>query len=333
MRVGFSLSSEEYAPRELVRQARLAEAAGFDGLWISDHFHPWNDEQGHSPFVWSVIGAIAEATSDMAVTTAVTCPTMRVHPAIVAQAAATSSVLLEGRFGLGVGSGEALNEHILGQRWPPAEVRLQMLEEAIEVIRELWQGGMRSHHGRHYQVEKARIYDLPDRPPPIIISAFGPRSTKLAARIGDGFCTVAPEKDAVELFRREGGEGKLVAGGVKVCWDEREDRARAAAHRLWPSEQLPGELAQIVPTPAHFEQACTLVTEDMVAEVVPCGPDLERHVRAIERYAEAGFDEVYVHQIGGAPDRFFETYANEVLPRFRENGRPGAAVQGLEQDG
>src|SRR2546423_481054 len=215
MRIGYFLSSEEFGPRELVRQARMAEEAGFEGLWISDHFHPWNDEQGHSSFVWSTIGAIAQAT-EMHVTTAVTCPTVRIHPAIVAHAAATSAVLLEGRFALGLGSGEALNEHILGDRWPEAEQRLQMLEEAVLVIRRMWEGGMQSHRGRHYQVEKARIYDLPDRPPPVIISGFGPKATKLAARIGDGFCTVSPVKDAVESFRRDGGAGKGVAGGIKA---------------------------------------------------------------------------------------------------------------------
>jgi G6PDH family F420-dependent oxidoreductase len=320
MRIGYYLSSEEFGPRGLVRQARLAEQAGFHGLWISDHFHPWNDEQGHSPFVWSVIGAIAEATSRMKLTTAVTCPTVRIHPAIVAHAAATSAVMLEDRFALGLGSGEALNEHILGDRWPPAEQRQEMLAEAVEVIRLLWNGGVQSHHGRHYTVENARVYDLPERLPPIIISAFGPKSTRLAARIGDGFCTTAPVKDAVELFRSEGGEGKLVAGGMKVCWDEREDRARATAHRLWPSEELPGELGQVLPMPAHFEQACQLVTEDMVAEAIPCGPDLARHVQAIERYADAGFEELYIQQVGGGDERFFETFAREVLPRFEERG-------------
>ncbi len=193
MKIGYFLSSEEFGPRELVRQARLAEDAGFAGLWISDHFHPWNEEQGHSGFVWSTIGAIAQATSRMKVTTAVTCPTVRIHPAIIAQAAATSAVLLEGRFALGVGSGEALNEHILGDRWPEVDIRLEMLEEAVEVIRLLWQGGMQSHHGRHYCVENARVYDLPEQTPPILISGFGPKSTALAARIGDGYCTVGPD--------------------------------------------------------------------------------------------------------------------------------------------
>src|SRR6201996_5456530 len=205
VKIGYFLSSEETAPRELVRQASLAEQAGFDGLWISDPFHPWNDEQGHSGFVWSAIGAIAQATTRMKVTTAVTCPTIRMHPAIVAQAAATSAVLLEGRFALGLGSGEALNEHILGDRWPEADERLEMLAEAVEVIRTLWQGGMHSHRGRHYRVENARVYDLPDELPPILISGFGPKATELAARIGDGFCTVSPEQDAGETMRENGG--------------------------------------------------------------------------------------------------------------------------------
>lgn len=321
MRIGYFLSSEEFGPRELVRQARLAEQAGFEGLWISDHFHPWNDEQGHSPFVWSTIGAISEATSRLRLTTAVTCPTIRMHPAIVAQAAATSAMLLDGRFALGLGSGEALNEHILGDRWPEVDERLEMLEEAVEVIRTLWQGGMQSHRGRHYRVEKARIYDLPQQAPPILVSGFGPKATRLAARIGDGFCTVQPDAESVKQFRSEGGGEKLVAGGMKVCWGEDEHDARATAYRLWPNEQLPGELAQILPTPAHFEQASELISEEMVAEAVPCGPDLDRHVEAIQRYADAGFDELYIQQIGPRQERFFEVYANEVLPRFLADRR------------
>ena len=316
MRIGYFLSSEEFGPRELVRQARMAEDAGFDGLWISDHFHPWNDEQGHSGFVWSTIGAVSQATTQVKLTTAVTCPTVRLHPAIVAQAAATSAVLLEGRFALGLGSGEALNEHIFGDRWPEADVRLEMLEEAVEVIRTMWRGGMQSHHGPHYQVEKARIYDLPEELPPILISGFGPKATRLASRIGDGYCTVKPDAREVQRFREEADGQRLVAGGMKVCWGEDERQARATAHRLWPNEQLPGELAQILPTPAHFEQASELISEGRVAEAVPCGPDLELHLRAIERYAEAGFDELYIQQIGAEQESFFETYANEILPRY-----------------
>jgi G6PDH family F420-dependent oxidoreductase len=314
MLIGYSLSSEELGPKELVRHARLAEQAGFGGLWISDHFHPWNDEQGHSPFVWAAIGAIAQAT-ELKVTTAVTCPTIRIHPAIVAHAAATCAVLLEGRFVLGLGSGEALNEHVLGDRWPRADERLEMLEEAVEVIRTLWQGGVQSHRGRHYRVDNARIYDLPERTPPIAISAFGPKAIEVAARVGDGFCTTSPDSEAVEQFRQRAGEGKLVAGGAKVCWAPDEAQARKTVHRLWPNSGLPGELSQILPTPAHFEQASELVSEQMLAEETPCGPDLEAHLEMIESFADAGFDELYIHQIGG-DERFFEIYANEVLPRF-----------------
>jgi G6PDH family F420-dependent oxidoreductase len=327
MRIGYFLSSEEYGPRELVRQARLAEQAGFEGLWISDHYHPWNDEQGHSGFVWSTIGAISEATSKLELTTAVTCPTVRIHPAIVAQAAATSAVLMEGRFTLGLGSGEALNEHILGDRWPRAEERLEMLEEAVEVIRTLWQGGIQSHRGHHYTVENARVYDLPPQPPEILISGFGPKATELAARIGDGFCTVAPVKEAVESFREHAVRGRRVAGGMKVCLAEDEASARATVHRLWPNEALPGELSQILPTPAHFEQAVELVSEEMVAEEVPCGPDLEAHLEKIGQFEDAGFDELYIQQIGPDQERFFETYATEVLPRLRDR-RPAGTVAG-----
>src|SRR5947209_12134413 len=201
MRIGCFLSCEESGPRELVEQAKRAEAAGFHALWISDHYHPWNDEQGHSPFVWSVIGAIAHAAPEMSLTTAVTCPTVRIHPAIIAQAAATSAVLFGGRFRLGVGSGEALNEHILGDRWPGADERLEMLEEAVHLMRTLWEGGVHDHRGRHYRVEHCRVYDLPAQPPPIVISGFGPKATELAARIGDGYCTVGPDAEAVKLFR------------------------------------------------------------------------------------------------------------------------------------
>ena len=201
MRIGYFLSSEEWGPQDLVAQAVEAEEAGFDGLWISDHYHPWNDEQGHSPFVWSTIGAIAQATSKMKVTTAVTCPTIRIHPAIVAQAAATSAVLLDGRFCLGLGSGEALNEHILGDRWPGADERLEMLEEAVDVIRTLWRGGVHDYRGVTIASSTPASMTCPRAPPPIVISGFGRKSVELAARIGDGYCTVGPDTDAVRLFR------------------------------------------------------------------------------------------------------------------------------------
>jgi G6PDH family F420-dependent oxidoreductase len=312
MKIGCFLSSEECAPLELVARAKRAEAAGFHALWISDHYHPWIDEQGHSPFVWSVIGAIA-ATTGLPVTTGVTCPTLRIHPAVVAHAAATSAVMLEGRFNLGVGSGEALNEHILGEHWPEADVRLEMLEEAIEVMRTLWEGGQRSHRGRHYTVENARLYDLPDEPPPVLVSGFGPKAIRLAARIGDGFCTTESDADAIALYRSEGGKGPVHAG-TKVCFMADEEEARKTAHRIWPNESLPGELAQVLPTPSHFEQASSLVTPDQIE--VPLGPDLEHHAAALQEYADAGVDELFVQQIGPEQDGFFDTWAAELLPRF-----------------
>ena len=317
MKIGYFLSSEEWAPTDLVEQAVKAEEAGFEGLWISDHYHPWNDQQGHSPFVWSVIGAIAQATENMHVTTAVTCPTIRIHPAVIAQAAATASVMLDGRFSLGVGSGEALNEHILGDHWPEAGERLEMLEEAVEVIRTLWRGGAQDHRGRHYRVEHARIYDLPDEPPAIIVSGFGPKSIDLAARIGDGYATVGPDAESVERFRSQARDGAIVQGGLKVCWGDDERECVRTVHRLWPNEALPGELAQILPTPEHFEQASSLVTEEMVAESVPCGPDIERHLEQIKAYEEAGFDELYINQIGPDQEAFFAAYREHVLPCVR----------------
>jgi G6PDH family F420-dependent oxidoreductase len=312
---GYFLSCEEFGPKELVRQARLAEEAGFERLWISDHFHPWNDQQGHSPFVWSVIGALSEVTS-LPITTAVTCPTIRIHPAIVAQAAATAAVQCEGRFTLGVGSGEALNEHILGDRWPTADVRLAMLEEAVEVIRELHTGQETTHRGEHYTVENARIYTMPSEPVPIYVSGFGPRAARLAGRIGDGFCCTSPDAELVRAYRDAGGTGPAQAG-VKVCWAASEQEAVDTVHRLWPNSLLPGELAQILPTPRHFEQAGGLVTKDMVADTIPCGPHPERIVDSLREYADAGFDEVYVAQIGPDQDTFFRAWSERVLPEAR----------------
>jgi G6PDH family F420-dependent oxidoreductase len=316
MKIGYFLSCEEYGPGELVEQARLAAEAGFESLWISDHFHPWNDEQGESPFVWSLIGAISQVC-DLPVTTAVTCPTVRVHPAIIAQAAATSAVMLDGRFVLGVGSGEALNEHILGTAWPAAEVRLEMLEEAIAVMRQLWDGGFVTHRGRHYTVDSARIYTLPDKPPPVYVSAFGPKALRLAARIGDGYITTSPDADMVKRFRDLAGADKPVQGGVKVAYAETRDAGVELAHRLWGTAGIPGELAQVLPSPRHFEQAAELVTPEMTAESVTAGPDPQDHLDALRPYAEAGFDAVHVANMGPNYRPMIKAYGDEVLPEAR----------------
>jgi G6PDH family F420-dependent oxidoreductase len=315
MRYGYFLSSEEYEPASLVRQARMAEEAGFDALWISDHFHPWLDEQGQSSFVWSVIGAISQVTS-LPVTTAVTCPTTRVHPAVIAQAAATASLLTDGKFTLGVGTGEALNEHITGAKWPPAAERQEMLEEAVTVIAELLTGEQLTHHGKYYEVDTARLYSVPEVPPPIYMSGFGESSARLAARIADGFMCVGPEADLVKLYRDQGGGDRPVQGGLKACWAPDAAEARQTMLRLWPSDFIPGEAAQLLPLPRHFAQVSELVTEDMVA--APCGPDPEPYLAAVREFEQAGFDEVYLQQVGGRLEDAFEFFATQVLPRAKQ---------------
>ena len=315
MRFGYFLSCEEYTPEQLIEQAVAAEAAGFDALWISDHFHPWNDEQGQSPFVWSVIGALSQACS-LPVTTAVTCPTVRTHPVVIAQAAATSARMLGGRFTLGVGTGEALNEHILGGPWPSLDVRLEMLEEAVDLIRELWSGEVVTRAGKHYRVDTARIYTLPDAPPPIYVSAFGPKALASAARIGDGLINTSDDAEMVAAFKEKSG-GKPAQGGVKVAWAPSHDEGVEHAHRLWSNAGLPGELAQVLPSPRHFEQASQLVTRESTADSVVAGPKVEAHVEQLRSYVDAGYDEVYVANMGPHYLEMIDAYGREVLPALR----------------
>lgn len=312
MRIGYFLSTEEYSPAELVAQAAAAERAGFAGLWISDHFHPWNNEQGNSALVWSVIGAISQVC-DLHVTTAVTCPTVRLHPAIVAQAAGTSAELLDGRFTLGVGTGEALNESILGGPWPPLDVRLEMLEEAVALIRELWTGEVVSSRGRHYSVDHARIYNVPETPPEVFVSGFGPKAVDLASRIGDGYIGTAADADLVARFKDASGE-KPAQAGAKVAYAPTEEEGWEHAHRLWPNAGLPGELAQVLPTPEHFEQATELVTMDSTRDSVVAGRDVQAHLAQVQEYADAGYDELYVANMGPHHLEMIEFYGREVLP-------------------
>ena len=315
MEIGCHLSSEELDPVAMVAAARGAEQAGFGFLTVSDHFHPWTHRQGQSPFVWAVIGGIAAVTERIEVGTAVTCPTVRMHPAIVAHAAATAAVMLPGRFFLGVGTGEALNEHVLGDRWPSTGVRREMLEEAVGVIRELWQGGSRSHFGRHYTVEQATLFTLPDAPPPIVVSGFGEHSIDLAARIGDGYFTTAPDAEAVARYRGQGGGGRCYSK-MDIALAGSEADARRLAHATWPNSALGGELAQVLPLPAHFEQATERVTEDEVAEAIVCDQDPQAHIDRLRAYAEAGYDRVTVQQVGLDQERFLRLYEEAVLPSF-----------------
>ena len=316
MELGYTLSSEEHGPKELVRNARAAEEAGFAFATISDHFHPWTDKQGQSAFVWSVIGGIAQATERIQLGTGVTCPTIRIHPAIVAQAAATSAVMMNGRFFLGVGTGEELNEHVTGARWPGPEARLEMLEEAIEVMRRLWQGGYQSHRGPHYTVERARIFTLPDEPVPIAVAASQPKAARLAGRLGAALIAVAPDEELVQEFENAGGKGKPRYGQLHVCYADSEELGRKTAHELWPNAAMGGALGQELSTTSHYEAVAELVREEDVAESVVCGPDPERHLDQIRAFEQAGFDHVFVHQIGPDQGGFLRFYAERILPEI-----------------
>jgi G6PDH family F420-dependent oxidoreductase len=319
VQIGYKLSSEEFTAPQLVRLARAAEEHGFSFALISDHYHPWVDRQGQSPFVWSVLGGIAESTRKLILGTGVTCPTIRIHPAIVAQAAATAATMLPGRFFLGVGSGESLNEQIAGARWPATPVRQAMLEEAIEVIRLLWRGGLQNHHGRYYTVENARVYSLPDQPPPLMVAASGPKGARLAARAGDGLISPGPPvRDVIDAFRDGGGADKPRYGELNVCYDESEDRARQLVKEIWPIAGIPGPLLFELPLPSHIEAAARLVGDAQIA-AVPVGPDPERHAEAIRQYLRGGYDRVFVHQIGPNQERFMDFYARDVLPSLSDS--------------
>jgi G6PDH family F420-dependent oxidoreductase len=315
---GLTLSSEEHPPSKLVEMAVAAEEAGFDFVSISDHFHPWIGDQGHSPFVWSVLGAISQATHRLKVGVGVTCPTVRIHPAINAHAAATAACLLEGRFTWGVGTGEALNEHVLGDRWPPAEVRLEMLEEAIEIIRALWTGESVTHRGRHYTVEDARIFDLPDQLPPIVVSAFGDQAVALAARVGDGLWVTGLEADTIDEYRSQGGKGPIWSQ-LSLSWDPDRSTAVDRAYRVWPNTGLAGQLAQDLRTVAHMEQAVQMIDREDIEQALPCGPDPGPIIESIEEASSIGVDHIYLHQIGDPMDGFIEFWREEIRPALEDS--------------
>jgi G6PDH family F420-dependent oxidoreductase len=314
--IGYALSSEEHAPLDLVRNAIRAEALGFSFALISDHYHPWVDRQGHSPFVWSIIGAIAAGTRTLRLGTGVTAPIMRIHPAVIAQAAATSAAMMPGRFFLGVGTGEALNEHILGDHWPMITVRQDMLDEAVEIIRLLWEGDEINYWGEFYTVENARIYTLPDTLPPIYIAASGPQSASLAGEIGDGFISTKADAKLVEAFNEAGGDGKPRYGKIAFCWAESKEKALDTVHEWWPTAAIPGSLHADLPTPAHFEEAASLVKKEDL-QSVPLGPDPEPFLESIQSMIDAGFDHVYLHQIGPDQEGFFRFYEHELRPKLQ----------------
>lgn len=314
--IGYTLSSEELPPEELVRLARRAEEVGFEFAMISDHFHPWTSKQGQSPFVWSVLGAVARETERLRVGTAVTCPIRRMHPALVAQAAATTARLFGDRFSLGLGSGENLNEHVVGGEWPEAATRIDMLGEAIAVIRALWEGGTVTHRGAHFTVDQARLFTLPDSPPPILVAASGPMSASLAARAGDGLVAVSPDSQLVEAFADAGGSELPRYGQLTCCYGPDEDEARRTALAAWPNSGLPGDLSWETKTVELFDAATERVRLEDIDSIV-CGPDPERFAEEIRKFERAGFDHVWLHQVGTEQDAFLDFCDAELLPKLR----------------
>ena len=310
-RFGYFLSSEELGPRALVDLGKAAEAAGFERVWVSDHYHPWQEVQGESPFVWSVLGALA-ATTSLELTTAVTCPTFRIHPAVLAQAAATVADLAPGRFRFGLGSGEALNEHVLGDAWPPVSVRLARLEEAVGILRELWTGRTVTHEGRYFTVHNARLFSLPDSPPPILLSGFGPRATDLAARIADGWITTTPDGENLKRFKAS--NGGTTQAGVKICWAPTEQEAASTAHEYWGHQGVGGQASQDLPMWDSFTAIGEASSPEETAKAVACGPDPERAAQSIKEYVDAGFDEVYVAQMGPRQAEGLRFLSEQVLP-------------------
>ncbi|MFG3103921.1 LLM class F420-dependent oxidoreductase [Streptomyces sp. NPDC048182] len=318
VQIGYTMMTEQAGPRDLVEHVVRAEEVGFDFSVTSDHYFPWLRSQGHAPYAWAVLGAAAQATSRIPLMTYVTCPTVRYHPAVVAQKAATLQLLAEGRFRLGLGSGENLNEHVVGAGWPSANVRQEMLVEAVEIIRGLFDGGHVNYRGEHFEVESARLWDLPDSPPPIGIAVSGEQSCRLAGEHADLVIATEPKPELIEAFDRHGGQGKPRVGQLPVCFDQDRDAAIARAHDQFRWFGSGWKVNSELPHPDSFDAATQFVTRDDVAESIPCGADPEPFVEAVRPYAEAGFTEVALVQIGGESQHAFLDWSEKtLLPALR----------------
>ncbi|GGX58876.1 TIGR03557 family F420-dependent LLM class oxidoreductase [Streptomyces minutiscleroticus] len=322
MQIGYKLASEAFGPEELIRQAVLAETAGFDFVEMSDHFHPWLDVQGHSPFTWTVLGAVAARTERVGLVTGVTCPTVRYHPAIIAQAAATLALVSGGRFVLGVGSGERLNEHVVGRGFPDTvRVRQELLREALEIIRLLWQGGYRSYEGKHLRLDDARVFDLPEEAPLIAVAAGGGDAARIAAELGDGLFATEDKPSLVEHYRAAGGSGPGYAE-VPMAWAEDERTAAEAALKTSRWAVTGWKVMSELPNPVNFEAATTTVRTEDILQQFACGPDPDRYLSAAQKYVDAGFDRLVLQNAGPDPDGFIDFYQRELaqpLRRLRPN--------------
>ncbi|MEV0847331.1 TIGR03557 family F420-dependent LLM class oxidoreductase [Streptomyces sp. NPDC049954] len=325
MQIGYKLASEAFGPKELVRQAVLAEQAGFDFVEMSDHYHPWLDVQGHSPFTWTVLGTIAAKTDRIGLATGVTCPTVRYHPAIIAQAAATLALVSDDRFTLGVGSGERLNEHVTGEGFPNSvPERHDRLREALEIIRLLWSGGYQSYHGRYLRLDDARVFDLPQRSPLIAVAASGPLSARLAAELGDGLFATEPKGGMVDTYRSAGGDGPRYVE-VPMAWAADEHTAAQAALKTSRWAVTGWQVMSELPNPANFEAATATVREEDILSRFACGSDPERYVEVAQPFVDAGFDRLVMQNAGPDPDGFIDFYRRELDQRMRGLTPSGAS--------
>jgi G6PDH family F420-dependent oxidoreductase len=316
MRIGYKLATEGFGPRELIRQAVLAEQAGFDFVEMSDHYHPWVEAQGHSAFTWNLLSAIAMKTDRIGLATGVTCPSVRYHPAIIAQAAATLAIISDGRFTLGVGAGERLNEHVTGEGFPARRVRHERFREALEIIRLLWQGGYRSYDGRYLRLEDARVFDLPEELPVIAVAASGPESAAIAAELGDGLFAVEPDGELVSRWHGLGGHGPAY-GEMPLAWAENEDQAVQAVLEKNAFALSGWKVMAELPNPVNFEAVTALATPDQVRGQFACGPDPKRHLEVAREFVNAGFDHLVAMNAGPDPDGFMDFFARELAAPLR----------------
>ena len=316
MQIGYKLAAEAFGPAELIRQAVRAEQVGFDFVEISDHYHPWLDAQGHSPFAWTVLGAIAAKTDRLGLATGVTCPTVRYHPAIIAQAAATLALVSDGRFTLGVGAGERLNEHVVGQGFPSVGGRHERLREALEIIRLLWSGGYQSYEGKHLQLEDARVFDLPDTLPVIAVAAGGGEAARIAAELGDGLFATEPRRDIVERYQGLGGTGPKYAEAL-LAWAGDDKQAIQAVLEKTRWALAGWKVMSELPNPVNFDAASQFVDEDDIRSQWPVGPDPEPHLKAVKAYVDAGFDRIVLMNAGPDPDGFFEFFQSDFQAKVR----------------
>lgn len=323
-RFGYTLMTEQSGPRELVKYAVAAETAGFDFEVSSDHYSPWLTEQGHAPYAWTTLGAVAHATERVDLMTYVTCPTLRYHPAVVAQKAATLQILAEGRFTLGLGSGENLNEHVVGAGWPAIGQRQEMLVEAVEIIRALHTGELVDYRGSHFDVESARIWDLPEEGVDIGVAVAGERGMEALAPLADHLIATEPRADLIEGWNAVDGAPTIGSGGTRavgqipICWGPDEEAATKLAHEQFRWFAGGWKVNSDLPTPAGFSGATQFVRPEDVADAIPCGPDLDKIVESVSAFWEAGFTDIALVQVGDAlQEQFLTDAAVPLLDKLR----------------